>query len=234
MRQTKFMLIHASWLCRLAKVPRMVCWGHHNRYCSPPLHTPPPLLFSAFSAQCDALPSVCRGPAPYPHTAPVHTEAHWLGPSTNPPPHHHHHYCIHTTPLPPPPAASTLYPVLPCRLFPSNLALRRLVDCGTRTVLCCVSGGNASPLSSEQLFDDGPCCASLWFRWPSKSITGPRLQPKWPQCHRVQDYTGLTDLWTDRQMQVSVEKRASSLLIFAEKVSGSQGGTWHSRKDMLL
>lgn len=38
-------------------------------------------------------------------------------------------------------------------------------------------------------------------------VTGPRLQPKWSQCHRVQNYMGLIDLWTDHQMQVLVEKR---------------------------
>lgn len=46
--------------------------------------------------------------------------------------------------------------------LPLNFALRCLVGCRTR--LCCVSGGNASPLSTEQLFDDGPCCTSLWFQ----------------------------------------------------------------------
>lgn len=53
----------------------------------------------------------------------------------------------------PPPSALAL---------PLNFALRCLVGCRTR--LCCVSGGNASPLSTEQLFDDGPCCTSLWFQ----------------------------------------------------------------------
>lgn len=49
-----------------------------------------------------------------------------------------------------------------CPALPLNFALRCLVGCRTR--LCCVTGGNASPLSTEQLFDDGPCCTSLWFR----------------------------------------------------------------------
>lgn len=55
------------------------------------------------------------------------------------------------------------HPSLPSALaLPLNFALRCLVGCRTR--LCCVSGGNASPLSTEQLFDDGPCCTSLWFQ----------------------------------------------------------------------
>lgn len=50
----------------------------------------------------------------------------------------------------------------PSPLPPTNFALKGLVSCRTR--LCCVRGGNASPLSIEQLFDDGPCWASLWFK----------------------------------------------------------------------
>lgn len=53
-------------------------------------------------------------------------------------------------------------PTTLCPTLPLNLALRCLVGCRKR--LCCVSGGNASPLSTEQLFDDGPCCTSLWFQ----------------------------------------------------------------------
>lgn len=50
----------------------------------------------------------------------------------------------------------------PSPLPPTNFALKGLVSCRTR--LCCVRGGNASSLSIEQLFDDGPFWASLWFK----------------------------------------------------------------------
>lgn len=50
----------------------------------------------------------------------------------------------------------------PSPLPPTNFALKGLVSCRTR--LCCVRGGNASSLSIEQLFDDGPSWASLWFQ----------------------------------------------------------------------
>lgn len=87
---------------------------------------------------------VCRGlssqaGSPYLHTALVHTEAQMLACAPPTPPTHSQ-----------------------CPALPLNFALRCLVGCRTR--LCCVSGGNASPLSTEQLFDDGPCCTSLWFQ----------------------------------------------------------------------
>lgn len=60
----------------------------------------------------------------------------------------------------PKPTSWPVQPPLP--LPPNDFALRGLVCCRTR--LCCVHGGNASPLSIEQLFDDGPCWTSLWFK----------------------------------------------------------------------
>lgn len=114
-----------------------------------------PLFLADLLSVQRAKPPVClqgaesdRAGSPYPHTAPVHTEAHRPGLCTPPPP-------------PPPPTPSLLLPPPHAAqpALPLNLALRCLVGCRTR--LCCVSGGNASPLSSEQLFDDGPCCTSL-------------------------------------------------------------------------
>lgn len=89
--------------------------------------------------------SGCRGlsvqtGSPYPHTTPVHTKAHKLA-------------CVWQPPTPTPPRSPAL---------PLHLALRCLLGCGTK--LCCVSGGNASPLSTERLFDDGLLCTSLWFQ----------------------------------------------------------------------
>lgn len=98
--------------------------------------------------------SGCRGlnsqtGSPYPHTALVHTKAHELA-------------CVFRHhPLPTP-----TYPALPL-----NLALRCLVGCGTK--LSCVSGGNASPLSTERLFDDGLLRTSLWFQ--NLQRAGPRM-----------------------------------------------------------
>lgn len=57
---------------------------------------------------------------------------------------------------------STLKASTPHHHHPTNFALRCLV--GYRTRLSCVIVGNASPLSAELLFDDGPCCTSLWFQ----------------------------------------------------------------------
>lgn len=97
-----------------------------------------PLDTRVWSAKPDC---VCRGlswltGSPYLHTALVHTEGQKL-------------VCA--------------APSLPwCPALPLIFALRCLVCCRTRQ--CCVTGGNASPLSTEQLFDDGPCCPSLWFQ----------------------------------------------------------------------
>lgn len=87
--------------------------------------------------------------SPYPHIALVHTKAHELA-------------CVFRHhPLPTP-----TYPALPL-----NLALRCLAGCGTK--LSCVSGGNASPLSTERLFDDGLLRTSLWFQ--NLQRAGPRM-----------------------------------------------------------
>lgn len=87
---------------------------------------------------------------PYLHAALVHTK----GPVTG----------VWPATLPPPPTP---------RLSPtSSFALWCLVGCRTR--LGCVIGGTASPLSTERLFDEGPCCTSLWFR--SLQRAGPQLR----------------------------------------------------------
>lgn len=143
MGETKFMLIHDSWLCRLATVPRVVCWGHDNRYCSPPPHRPPLLLFSAFSAQCDALPLVCRGPKS--DRTSFTLSPHCPGPHWSP-----LALALREPPTPPPPPLPSTPPLYLLFLPPPS-------------TLCCPAGSSPQTLHLDvwSAAGQGLCCV-VW------------------------------------------------------------------------
>lgn len=109
----------------------------------------PPCVYRGLSGQAGS---------PYLHSALVHTEA---------------QSCPHPLLLP---STSTHPPPFPrCPSLPRNSWAQMFGQLQDSAVCVCVSGGNASRLSTEQLFDDGPCCTSLWFQ--SLQRAGPAYGP---------------------------------------------------------